>query len=1827
MPISRRCALRRSGCNWIDSLYHSFTFDLRSFAVRIRAKVASFLASAIPESSSSSVHFRRLVGAEFSAPVCSQWTTLISLCSAKTFALCVLSVTVCVVGCFGKAACAQNTGLVGIVPDISRAGADFDSTNMSNGYQTFRIPLMSYPQLGKLKLSFSMVAQSATYPRTTSCSQPAGSIDPIEYAKGVGVLSNCSVRWTALTPLLLFTIEPLYSVTAGGRESIWWNCSGTPSNCIQSTRESTYPVVIDFTGASHPMAWDSSSGTETSGYTSARSIDGSKFLLTTSTPAGIPSNTIPSNPTVIDSNGVSYSSGLIKDPNGNTITINPTSEQITDSVGRVISLPVTDSSVSPSCPNLNAAYQPVVSSAHWTIPGANGGSLTYTICYATIAVHTNFTEQGGSDIGKPLTRQTNVNGVNVTTTYTDENAPFGVVQSIVLPLAPGDTTPRYWGFIYDAANPSDTTSVGYGDITNVIEPDGANIAYTHDRLADCVPYNYLNGVDTNPLDLSYHSATASRATTLSSGTTYNESFQWDGALLDNQSNRAFMNTHTFGDGSSTQHYFTPALGAGGFEPECRAVEYQTDVLNGQTILSTTTNTYIYNTNWGDQFEASPASYTAGTTYTPWAGNAVIPILQSKTTTFASGLSTTTTTGFDSGFTGANVNQDTANGNSSTDLQTETVIRGVPVSSTTVGYSGETIASTTTQYQWQNNAAYYTANLMNLPATTTLASSASTGTSANTFTTTYGYDNSSISPGGVRGNLTSVAKAINSTSSVTTKTGYGDNGVPFEWFDGNNNLTKVNSFQCSGLFPQSVTAASGSTTTTPETSTFVYDCNTGKITSQTDPNGNPTKYTYDVLARPLSVSYPDGGSTTINYNGDPTPPQPTVTTVLGNSAPNLVRDYFYDGLGRLARTRLTSDPSGPDYVDTTYDDQDRVLSVSNPYRTTQDPTYGTTAYTYDALSRKTVEQHTPDNSSQQWCYDGIATSSQTNCGKHISATSGEWVDFADENGNDWQQTSDALGRLTSVIEPNGTSTSPSMETDYKYDAAGDLFSLTQWGGTSGSTGARTRSFLYDGLSRLTNVCNPETIPTGSACTGSGPWSDTYGYDANGNVLTRTDARNITTTSTYDALNRITKKTYSDGVTPEMLYGYDGTSIGFVPVPSDPARDVQANLTNTIGRMIYATAVGLTLDVFSYDSMGRLANRWASSPSYNTDGSVALLSATYDLAGDRASLTNSTGRTFNYTYNGAGRLQTASNTVTLNGTPVTTPMVNSMTYFPSGQPQTMTTDTGSATITGTWGVDTRLRVTSYQNLSTANTAGTNYGYSLTYMPNSNVLADAETVYNPASGAMSWSWNFGYDTLNRLTNAQSSGAVQLGCAWTYDAFGNRLSQQPSGTGLSCTTATTPVNANNRLSGAIYSYDAAGDTLTEGGNTLTYDAEGRILAAGSTSYLYDGTGQRTSKIEGGVETDFVRDFDGTLLDTYVSGSYINQPQEMWITGKHYGSVYAFVINGVQEQTEGLSLTNWLGSEAIRSFPASNGGANTGIPTYAFLSQPFGDGQTTLMGSDNDDIHFTGKERDAESGNDYFNARYFGSSMGRFLSPDPLGGSLVNPQSLNRYAYAFNNPLRFTDPTGMYVTNCASGDKACAKNASAFEKSRQHDLKSKNAGTRAAAGAYGDPGQKNGVTVGFGDPGKGRDGITTVTGLQKNADGSYSADATVTIRPGQSGAELDSTVGHEGQHVEDAQGFAATVTPQGYYDLSKNLTQFQTEMNAYGITNSVLSDEGVTANSGTCSDGPCVLGFGVTNPNSTIKQLLANPANGYGVTEANPGQRQFGNLPPNPVPQAPAPQ
>lgn len=89
-----------------------------------------------------------------------------------------------------------------------------------------------------------------------------------------------------------------------------------------------------------------------------------------------------------------------------------------------------------------------------------------------------------------------------------------------------------------------------------------------------------------------------------------------------------------------------------------------------------------------------------------------------------------------------------------------------------------------------------------------------------------------------------------------------------------------------------------------------------------------------------------------------------------------------------------------------------------------------------------------------------------------------------------------------------------------------------------------------------------------------------------------------------------------------------------------------------------------------------------------------------------------------------------------------------------------------------------------------------------------------------------------------------------------------------------------------------------------------------------------------------------------------------------------------------------------------------------------------------------TGKERDSETGLDYFGARYYGSNMGRFMTPDPLpwihwqngnrddqqrfAAYIANPQNFNMYAYVLNNPLNKTDPTGMNA--CGTKDDSSCK-------------------------------------------------------------------------------------------------------------------------------------------------------------------------------------------------------
>jgi len=201
------------------------------------------------------------------------------------------------------------------------------------------------------------------------------------------------------------------------------------------------------------------------------------------------------------------------------------------------------------------------------------------------------------------------------------------------------------------------------------------------------------------------------------------------------------------------------------------------------------------------------------------------------------------------------------------------------------------------------------------------------------------------------------------------------------------------------------------------------------------------------------------------------------------------------------------------VGTTYDWEGRVHICQQPvqkYRQPQTiPHLALLPMYNDALGRKTIQTQ-PDGSKQQWCYDGIVTTGQTN----LLEYGGEfwWIypcvvtDVSDETGRHTQQVFDALGHMGAVVEPDPASGKTSRwRRTTTTDVFGDLFTVNQ--GTGGS--ARTqRMFYYDMPSRVSMACNPETLGPDQDCnmSSTGTW---YYYDPNSNLTSKTDNRSITT----------------------------------------------------------------------------------------------------------------------------------------------------------------------------------------------------------------------------------------------------------------------------------------------------------------------------------------------------------------------------------------------------------------------------------------------------------------------------------------------------------------------------------------------------------------------------------------------------------------------------------------------------------------------------------------------------------------------------------------------
>lgn len=792
------------------------------------------------------------------------------------------------------------------------------------------------------------------------------------------------------------------------------------------------------------------------------------------------------------------------------------------------------------------------------------------------------------------------------------------------------------------------------------------------------------------------------------------------------------------------HYSTLAAGSSCSYSELDHTDYE-QTTSGLTARRTVQNQYyvvpIPQTSsilqWGATTlppnagaDADSGQYIVYGGYTN-TGPDVVPYIHTRTTTLDAVATTVETYNYDPGFTNAQPFCALTDSVLLQNCDWVMTARSNPTlgklsSVTTTGPDGKggTVTSTRTiSYKAENSngiadPTYYAANLLDFPTSITLSGSGSNGS-----TTTYNYDEANGSPAGTRSNLTSTSITGPNGGYTSTGTVYDLYGMPKDKYDGNNNHTILKYDDPQSASPTSIT--SPTTNGVAHTESYTWDPKIGTMKSFTDQNGVITQFTRnDPLGRltlvDSAVGKPEESQKRFTY-----PDARTVNTYqdknsVGDGA--IATTTRKDGFGRVTDV---INPVGAT-VHTTYDSVGNVASVSNPYFSMGDPTYGITSFAYDALGRKTLQCDPDNGTGSSECIGKAAFREWT--------YNGNTVTVQDEAGVQSQQTIDALGRLTNVVEPG------SLSTDYTYDNLGNLQSVNQKG-ASGDT-PRARNFSYDSLSHLVTSTNPET---GTICYGL--WSSngcSSGYDLNGNLRYKTDARGITTTFDYDALNRLTSKTASDG-SFNYSYLYD-----------------ESGHSNSIGRLTTSSNNINGGETYSYDAMGRVSQESYCVP---TDCSLAKnVLTTYDLAGNLATLTYPDGRTITRRFDSAGRLSsityTAWNENSHNSPYLTVATTNGY-------------DPASHLINATMGNNVALAA-QYDNrerlgsLVYGTTAQPLWGKTYGYWANSNLQSTTDVV----TGIQR---QLGYDSLNRLTIAQD-----------FIPNAGAGSGTTSETGSSCTTGT---------------------------------------------------------------------------------------------------------------------------------------------------------------------------------------------------------------------------------------------------------------------------------------------------------------------------------------------------------------------------------------------------------------------------------------------------------
>ena len=1168
------------------------------------------------------------------------------------------------------------------------------------------------------------------------------------------------------------------------------------------------------------------------------------------------------------------------DPNGNTLTYNAQNRQWADTMGRVFNLPW--------------PVNPGATDYTYSLPGINNSPITYTLKFRLLQDALT----PGSPARLPISDHNLPTPGAEPTGYAGGNFPQATGGSTMFASANSDTNeppdPRSFTYVVGRGQ-SGATTFNPVVLTEIDLPNGQSYRFSYNNYGELDKveyptggyqrYQYGNVATIGGAEVPYNQGTRGMASRwLSPSGSGSDEAQWLYSVAPSGSpvgvtapNGTYSETYLYNSSSYLNFGYHDAKNGlpideriyasqGGAMVRRTLIEYeQTSAAISKPVQQYYPGTYTAYRNARTKKTVSLILDTGGNALTSTTTTAY----QSNSFEFSVGLDATSS----SEFAYTTVDQTTAQNGAISSIPTGSLVR-----------------STQTAYL-TSDANYRDRNIPGLPTSTIVynasgvmvAQSVVSYDEASYPLLTYGSVTGWYDPQTTyRGNPTTTSRWLDLPTQtwITTHAQYDQCGsVRKVWDARDTSLLNPSQIEYSSTYhyayptqtSSSVPDSSGAHgSTTSLVATRVYDFQTGLVTSTTDANNKTATFEYnDSLTRPTKVNRPDGGWTSTGYSD--TPGNLYVhTQTLQQSTPTqqTIDGYaYFDGLGRSARSfAYDGTPSTPWLVaDTYYDLMGRISKVSNPYRVgslsaiVPSSCSACSETEYDSLGRA-FRVTTPDGAQINTAYSASTT------GSYLGPT----VTVTDQALKKRMSVSDAQGRLIQVIEdPTGVG----YQTNYTYDVLNNLRKVDQ--------GGQVRYFFYDSLSRVLRVRNVEQTVNGALnwtdpVTGyAGGWTAGFTYDANGNLITRTDARNITTNFAYDALNRAYSRTYSDG-TPAATLNYDSA-------------------TNGKGRLTSVVTSGIsTLTYGGYDTMGRVT-----SGSQTIGSQTYSMSYGYDLAGHVKSMTYPSGHVVNYAFDPAGRINNFTGNLG-DGVPRTYSTGISYSAFGGIQQeqfgtQTPLYDKRHYNVRGQL-YDTRLSTYSLQGSewdwdrgALVNYYSSNYSWGGSGTDNNGNVVRQET-YVPGS---SWfQQNYSYDSLNRLKSVteklNGSGADSFKQAYTIDQWGNRTidatdtSANLPRPGFTVNTGTNQLNAP---AGYSYSYDAAGNQYSDTyGDNLgvsyarVYDAENHMTTSTATysnpyqvvtsDYTYDGNGRRIKRNIGGTETWQVYGLGGELLAEYKSGA-----------------------------------------------------------------------------------------------------------------------------------------------------------------------------------------------------------------------------------------------------------------------------------------------------------------------------------------------------------------------